>query len=51
MKRISMSEFNDQVNLSGLYLSLHINTFSIPATFGLFDILYTNLYNEIRTQL
>jgi hypothetical protein len=51
MKRLSIAEFNSNINKSGLHLSANIDTFSIPLTFDLYDIIYTNLYNELRTQL
>ena len=46
-----MVDFQYNINKSGLQLSSHIDIFSIPFTFTLFDPIHTNLYHELRTQL
>jgi len=51
MKRLLMADFHYTIIKSGLQLSSHIDTFSIPFTFRLFDPIHTNLYIELRTQL
>ena len=48
MKRIIPHEINDRLNQNGLHLSSHIDTFLIPITFSLFDLIFTDLYNELR---